>query len=715
MSTNLLWDIYPAKSFEYISKTFASEIAERDNTSKDPKFVERNCNAYWFTINAWFNYLNDLGLSDIRLLVTKCLRDGQSLYFILSRIKGVCLPILRDPHNVCEKIAQTWPELAACVITHDCTSSDTIFTILCGLRFATRFTLPYNDSVKVSTLEKFLKVDKELLWSKSPAGHPDPNPFPSDNWEVEHAYLIGWMKEIWAELEGEAGYLVRWHCLSDYRYPVSSGAVTDACNCTFCKQLVLHTLRRPMDIWKEGAEWEIPNSEFFNPYTPVLMVSEQVHKAKYYPRSHAGYQTQLAGPASSVIKNFILGNANSKGYKLTHAWSTTPNTVPKNAEEGRVIAKTSVIQYAFAKQWFNRHGEDLLNAVETAWHGSIPLHDQSVNQELARIGSITGDIATLDASGGSDRIKKRVIYTIVSNELSIPLRNITDTFINVKGEARLCHMLATSGNPVTFLMESLFYGSIVELAYRILMVFSGYDDLIPWSVYGDDVVCDSRAVSLLEQLYPVFGLKINMDKSYWEGPGYRESCGAEWLCGQNMRGLYMSRKPWAGKPEQLLSLYEDAVASLSHLELTNSRLIGFVRHAIKGEYPKVTFIPDEIASHYSFRGEQTSYDAVTFNDDGTASRTKVTSDEALTNPRIRVVETCLVTKRRTMKVNKLCICNLMDDTQRRLWWDYFSYQEFLRTGPQYEDSLMELLHISTPRMTYDQARCEEELAFKRRR
>lgn len=50
-----------------------------------------------------------------------------------------------------------------------------------------------------------------------------------------------------------------------------------------------------------------------------------------------------------------------------------------------------------------------------------------------------------------------------------------------------------------------------------------------------------------------------------------------------------------------------------------------------------------------------------------------------------------------------CMCNKLTESERRRWWENYTYQRYLAEGPEYEDELMRNLHVSRRRMTYDQA------------
>lgn len=67
----------------------------------------------------------------------------------------------------------------------------------------------------------------------------------------------------------------------------------------------------------------------------------------------------------------------------------------------------------------------------------------------------------------------------------------------------------------------------------------------------------------------------------------------------------------------------------------------------------------------------------------------------------------LVTRAKSQTVSRkpkvTCMCTRLSESERRSWWEMYSYYKFLAEGPEYEDELMRTLHVSRRRMTYDQA------------
>lgn len=97
----------------------------------------------------------------------------------------------------------------------------------------------------------------------------------------------------------------------------------------------------------------------------------------------------------------------------------------------------------------------------------INLNDQSVNQRLARQGSVDGSLATLDLSAASDSITWKLVMELLPHEWFTHLDNIRSkrTFIN--GKWRTMNLFSTMGNGFTFELESLLFYAMAIVAVRL--------------------------------------------------------------------------------------------------------------------------------------------------------------------------------------------------------------------------------------------------------
>ncbi|UJQ84932.1 MAG: replicase [Cunavirus faecivicinum] len=203
-------------------------------------------------------------------------------------------------------------------------------------------------------------------------------------------------------------------------------------------------------------------------------------------------------------------------------------TVPKNALIDRVACKEPDINM-FLQLAAGGYIRKQLKKV------GIDLNDQTRNQKLARIGSITGELATVDLSSASDSITTTLVQKCLPDEWFVLLDRIRSHKTTIGKDLHENQMFSSMGNGFTFELESLlFYCMCRAAAYHF-----GVKGTI--SVYGDDLIIPSQLYHNLKNLFGFAGLLFNSKKSYNSGP-FRESCGSHWYNGMDVKPFYL-REP----------------------------------------------------------------------------------------------------------------------------------------------------------------------------
>lgn len=207
--------------------------------------------------------------------------------------------------------------------------------------------------------------------------------------------------------------------------------------------------------------------------------------------------------------------------------------VPKNAKTDRVIAiepsLNGYVQKGIGRWIRNRLRE----------RAGIDLNDQSVNQSLAQYGSRTNELATIDLSMASDTISKELVRELLPDEwfeLLSACRCEQGT-IKLTQETVWFQKFSSMGNAFTFELESLIFYALSQACVDQLKGEQP-DQLHAVSVYGDDIVVPSYAVSLLLEVLNFCGFKANKSKTYSSGP-FRESCGKDFFRGTIVRPIFI--------------------------------------------------------------------------------------------------------------------------------------------------------------------------------
>lgn len=244
-----------------------------------------------------------------------------------------------------------------------------------------------------------------------------------------------------------------------------------------------------------------------------------------------------------------LGTPIVKGSRLSF--------VPKTSEISRTICTEPILNMFFQK------GIAYCLEKRLSQVFGIDLSAQpDINRELARIGSLNGRFGTIDLSSASDSISRSLCKEFLPARVTalLELTRCPCTILPDGSELDL-HMVSSMGNAFTFPLQTLLFSSLVSACYRaydIKLVRSRGSSVYPddstygattlrtpmkignFAVFGDDIIVDSRVYSRVCKMLGVLGFTVNADKSFNQGL-FRESCGHDYYCGQNVRGVYIKR------------------------------------------------------------------------------------------------------------------------------------------------------------------------------
>lgn len=164
---------------------------------------------------------------------------------------------------------------------------------------------------------------------------------------------------------------------------------------------------------------------------------------------------------------------------------------------------------------------------------NIDLNDQSINKDLARIGSLKNNLATLDLSSASDSITTELVYKLLPTDWFKHLDALRCTLGKLpNGKVAKWNLFSTMGNGFTFELESLIFWAMAKATCYTLGIKGRV------SVYGDDIIVPTAAAKPLIELLEYCGFKTNEEKTFYEGP-FRESCGGHYYNGTDVTPFYI--------------------------------------------------------------------------------------------------------------------------------------------------------------------------------
>lgn len=203
--------------------------------------------------------------------------------------------------------------------------------------------------------------------------------------------------------------------------------------------------------------------------------------------------------------------------------------VPKNALTYRTTVTEPSINMPAQLELGKRIRKALLD------YGLDLKNGQKHNQELALLGSVTDEEATVDIENASNTIAIFAVYLALY--LSKDWFELLDAFRSPSikfddGESHCLEMFSSMGNGFTFELETLIFYAIALVTCEDLGL-----SCKNVSVYGDDIIVPAEAYTNLVETLNLYGFKVNDTKSFASGP-FRESCGKDYFLGTNIRPFY---------------------------------------------------------------------------------------------------------------------------------------------------------------------------------
>ncbi len=214
-------------------------------------------------------------------------------------------------------------------------------------------------------------------------------------------------------------------------------------------------------------------------------------------------------------------------------------TVPKTLKTPRIIAVEPTcmqyVQQGIAEKLLESiQGDDTLRQI-------VGFDDQLPNQEMAREGSLKGDLATLDLSEASDRVSNQLVRTMFATfpnlREGVEATRSRKADVPGHGVTRLAKF-ASMGSALCFPVEAIVFTTVIFLgiqkALRRPLTRSDFRRYVGRvRVYGDDIIVPADVVRFVVSELETFGFRVNASKSFWSG-NFRESCGKEYYNGHDV-------------------------------------------------------------------------------------------------------------------------------------------------------------------------------------
>lgn len=221
--------------------------------------------------------------------------------------------------------------------------------------------------------------------------------------------------------------------------------------------------------------------------------------------------------------------------------------VPKTQKGPRLIAKEPT-----CNQWAQQCIRDFLmrRVEETSAGISVHFRDQTYNQQLALLGSRSGEYATIDLKSASDRLSCSIVQRIFRRnpfllEAMIACRTRYLSNPRDKKFPSLIRLrkFSTQGSALTFPVQTICFLSMAIGVGRHCEPKTSYKSLFrKVGVFGDDIIVPSTWVAGLRTVLHGLGLRVNDTKTFSEG-NFRESCGMDAFRGYDVTPAHVTLMP----------------------------------------------------------------------------------------------------------------------------------------------------------------------------
>lgn len=236
--------------------------------------------------------------------------------------------------------------------------------------------------------------------------------------------------------------------------------------------------------------------------------------------------------------------------------------VPKTLKAPRLIAAEPA-----AHQWCQQVVKDFLTTrVQESWlNRFINFVDQRPNQDLALLGSRSGDLSTIDLSEASDRVSTYLVERIFRRNTSLldalhatRTRSVRNTTTYGLDTVTMLRKFSCMGSACTFPVQSLVFLCIalgVTLQCRAIPVTIKNIRKLAGEVrtFGDDIIVATDVAERVAEVLSLLGLRVNPSKTFWSG-NFRESCGLDAFEGNDVTPTYIMSLPQRSKPESISSV-----------------------------------------------------------------------------------------------------------------------------------------------------------------
>lgn len=528
-------DVLTLVSRSEAKRIVSLSIPTEADTAAKQKYLDSNLIPEWLCVNTWLQQIEQ--------------KSVRTMFGVKSQLLNFGLPYTI---KVADELADAIIHQESCLsdmeaysVWYDCFANigeypDAKREVLNLLRYPKRWSPAYQTDVQQAGIDAFLELNRSRRMINQPETVDQYTPTVS----FDENYFVA---DIASEVEG-----------------ILEG--------TYYEEL--------MGMSDAEAEYSIMHNEecfFSNGSTAEFNYAEKtfLNKLKALKDKCATYIGGILYPLSKRIHR-------------PHWWEEcVVAAVPKSFKTPRIIAKEPVWRNFFTSGLRKVIIDGLKHLRPDVWY-YFDIENQDYNRDLAFESSIDERYATVDIKSASDSISAALGCTIFKLFAKIPW--LRAAYMKVGEEYYPCNIFLTSGHPMTFFCETLFYYAVAIVATKYSQLF--YDKrhkFLPPRVFGDDVLIDWRAFDMFVSILLSLNIKVNVEKSFTQPSDYRESCGVEYLKGYPMHGVKWPRTTFDWTKKDKLPDYVASLCTLQHALYGKCwKAADFLCEVIRDLEPKMT-------------------------------------------------------------------------------------------------------------------------------
>lgn len=262
----------------------------------------------------------------------------------------------------------------------------------------------------------------------------------------------------------------------------------------------------------------------------------------------SGCRTQVlpeCGEVAEVEPSHVMVSYAPREFEVVRGNRFT--TVPKDAKKDRGICVEASLNVAYQLAVGTRISKGLKRVYR--WCKKV---QQEYHRLLARLGSLTRAVATIDLRMASDTVCIGLVELLLPPDWFALLMRLRSSHTLIEGKWVRLEKFSSMGNGFTFELETLIF---LTLAKALEDQEGVREDLftpgLTTSVFGDDIIVPTSLSETMISCLRFFGFDTNKGKTFVSGL-FRESCGGDFMSGYDVRPHF--QKEEVSEPRQLISL-----------------------------------------------------------------------------------------------------------------------------------------------------------------